>query len=354
MPGPDWLRGLSYICRQKCGTHETTAHYPNVYQRQSKSLSSSVIFSDTKVVYQPIVTGRGGVGNVRAAPLKLDVTKISHPQTASILAQHEAANIEYEKLVMKRNREIKAITPVSLVFTLFSLFFFKKIPTCFISKRVSGRGGIGNITESHPGSPRKPVRRASFFKGGGAGTSPQSPKGEVLDMNVFGGAQHKKYAHSDRSVCPPTVVALHLANLHHSWRRPRTSSTTLSGPGSGGNSPLSPDSEFSGSDKASASSVSIRTMSSSNFALSEPSSPSIPESPSKEKHSVSALWSKVVRSKSRSRRPPDTKQQDLFARVEMAASTSPQLPNDHYHINNFPDFVGDPIEELELPIGYAI
>jgi hypothetical protein len=70
---------------------------------------------------------------------------------------------------------------------------------------------------------------------------------------------------------------------------------------------------------------------------------------------MTALWSKVVRAKSRSRRPPNTKQQDLLARAEMAASANPQLFNDHHHHkNNFPDFVGDPIDELELPIGYAI
>jgi len=37
----------------------------------------------------------------------------SHPQTASILAQHEAANIEYEREILKRNRDIKANKPVS-------------------------------------------------------------------------------------------------------------------------------------------------------------------------------------------------------------------------------------------------
>jgi len=37
----------------------------------------------------------------------------SHPQTASILAQHEAANIEYEREILKRNRDVKANKPVS-------------------------------------------------------------------------------------------------------------------------------------------------------------------------------------------------------------------------------------------------
>jgi hypothetical protein len=143
-------------------------------------------------VDQPIVTGRGGVGNVRAPPLKLDVTKISHPQTASILAQHEAANIEYEREVMRRNREIKANTPVSRVTCLWSQYLL----ICFFCKRVSGRGGIGNITESHPKSPTKPLRRASlFFKGGGAGISPLSPPSDMLDMNVYDEAERRKYAH---------------------------------------------------------------------------------------------------------------------------------------------------------------
>lgn len=63
---------------------------------------------------QAIVTGRGGVGNVRAAPAKLDATSISHPQTASILAEHEAHTLEYEREVWKRHKEEKANKPVSL------------------------------------------------------------------------------------------------------------------------------------------------------------------------------------------------------------------------------------------------
>jgi len=226
------------------------------------------------------------------------VTRISHPQTASILAQHEAANLEYERQVLKRNREIKANTP-----------------------RVSGRGGIGNITESNPKSPTKPLRRASLFKGGGAGISPLSPPSDLLDMNVYDEEERRKYA-------------------RESWRHSsRASSVTLNGPGSGANSPLSPDSEYSGSDKASGCSISIRSMSTSNFAVSERSTP--PISPSKEKHKISALWSKVVRSNSRSRPPPRHKHQDLLARAEMAASANPRPLNDDGDKNISPDVDDD-------------
>jgi len=255
-----------------------------------------------------IVTGRGGVGNVRAPPLKLDVTSMSHPQTASILAQHEAANDEYEKQVLRRNREIKANTP-----------------------RASGRGGIGNITETNPKSTTKPLRRASLFRGGGAGISPLSPPSDILDMNVYDEAERRQYAQK---------------NI---WRR--RSSTTLSGPGSGANSPLSPDSEYSGSDKTSGYSISIRSMSTSNFAVTEPFSS--PTSPSGEKHPISALWSKVVRSNSR-QRSSRRKQQDLLASAAIVESENPRLFNDHDHKNVFPDFAGDPIDEQVSITGYAI
>lgn len=66
----------------------------------------------------------------------------------------------------------------------------------FYIQTVSGRGGIGNITESNPRSP-KPLRRASFFKGGGAeiqslSTSPT----DRLDMNAFDEDERRKYAHA--------------------------------------------------------------------------------------------------------------------------------------------------------------
>ena len=66
--------------------------------------------------------------------------------------------------------------------------------TCLIFQRVSGRGGIGNITESNPKSPTKPLRRASLFKGGGAGISPLSPPSDLLDMNVYDEEERRKYA----------------------------------------------------------------------------------------------------------------------------------------------------------------
>jgi len=236
---------------------------------------------------------------------------MSHPQTASILAQHEAANMEYEREVLKRNREIKANTP-----------------------RVSGRGGIGNITESHPKSPTKPLRRASLFKGGGARIAPLSPPSDMLDMNAYDENERRKYAQNHRE----------------SWRSSaRQSSTTLSGPGSGGNSPLSPDSEYSGSDKASACGISIRTMSSSNFAISEPTGS--PTSPSREKHPISVIWKKVVRSSSRSRRPQ--KQQDTLVRAEMATSSHPPSLYDLGE-DDFPDFLDDPPVSPVSSIGYAL
>lgn len=63
-----------------------------------------------------VVTGRGGSGNFRAAPLKIDIVG-SYPITAHILAQHEAANLEYESEVIKRHKEAKANKPVSSIRT---------------------------------------------------------------------------------------------------------------------------------------------------------------------------------------------------------------------------------------------
>jgi len=130
----------------------------------------------------------------------------------------------------------------------------------------------------------------------------------------------------------------------------RSSTHSLTGPGSGANSPLSPDSECSGSDKASACSVSIRSISTSNFSIPEhASAPSI--SPSKEKHPISTLWSKVVRPNARP--PPRRKSQDLLALAELAVSTNPRpLSLNNYDYNHlFPDFVGDPsVEDVAIAL----
>lgn len=111
----DWLLDLRYNTypRNAALKKVPPLSYPDVRKqgKQTLILSSAGLFSSQ--THDQVITGRGGAGNVRAIPLKLDVTKMSHPQTASILAQHEAANIEYEREVLKRNREIKANTPVS-------------------------------------------------------------------------------------------------------------------------------------------------------------------------------------------------------------------------------------------------
>jgi hypothetical protein len=149
------------------------------------------------------------------------------------------------------------------------------------------------------------------------------------------------------------VISCLLVDCICSWRSSaRASSNTLSGPGSGGNSPLSPDSEYSGSDKASACGISIRTMSSSNFAVSEPSGS--PTSPSREKHPISAIWKKVVRSSSRSRRPHHQKQQDLLVRAEIATSAHPSSLYDLDDEDDFPDFLDDPPVSPVSSIGYAV
>jgi len=152
---------------------------------------------------------------------------------------------------------------------------------------------------------------------------------------------------------PHLFYSMALADFTRSWRRSaRASSATLNGPGSGGNSPLSPDSEYSGSDKASASSISIRTMSSSNFTVSEHSGS--PTSPSREKHPISTIWKKVVRSSSRSRRHRNEKQQDLLVRAEMAASAYPPSFHNLGHEDHSPDFVDDPSTSPTSPTGFAI
>jgi len=217
---------------------------------------------------------------------------------------------------MRRNREFKANTP-----------------------RVSGRGGIGNITESYPRSPTKPLRRASLFKGGGGGLSPVSTGSEGLNMNAYDDEERRNYAlwrHSDRQ-----------------------SVTSISGPGSGGNSPLSPDSEYSESELGSTSSVSIHSLPPANLTI--PESPTSPASStfststtsSKQKHILAGLWKKVAKSKRKHAHGRDFKQ-DLILRAQIAASAHPHSFDNSDHNDNFPDFAGDPVIGQELYVGRAL
>lgn len=61
-------------------------------------------------------------------------------------------------------------------------------------QRVSGRGGIGNITESDPRSTSKPLRRASLFKGGGDAIAALSSPKDRLDMNAYDEQERLDYA----------------------------------------------------------------------------------------------------------------------------------------------------------------
>lgn len=85
--------------------------YVDPYRSNFLKRLTCLMFNQSRVV-----TGRGGSGNFRAAPLKLDIVG-SYPITAHILAQHEAANLEYESEVIKRHKEAKANKPVSSIRT---------------------------------------------------------------------------------------------------------------------------------------------------------------------------------------------------------------------------------------------
>lgn len=97
------------------GTDET--FLSNSLQMSYKGVRGLVCTSPSLLltIEQAIVyTGRGGVGNALAGPAKLGQSVIdTHPQTAHILAQHEANTIAYERAVIARHKEAKANRPVS-------------------------------------------------------------------------------------------------------------------------------------------------------------------------------------------------------------------------------------------------
>ncbi|KII85723.1 hypothetical protein PLICRDRAFT_56930 [Plicaturopsis crispa FD-325 SS-3] len=87
-------------------------------------------------------TGRGGAGNLQSLSRSRHhpaISKVQHPQTASIMSDHAAANAHYEREVLRRNDEIKA------------------------GIKTTGRGGLGNISQQKS-RPRTNIKSKSKLK----------------------------------------------------------------------------------------------------------------------------------------------------------------------------------------------
>ncbi|OSX55737.1 hypothetical protein POSPLADRAFT_1114076, partial [Postia placenta MAD-698-R-SB12] len=92
---------------------------------------------------QALTTGRGGAGNIHSSSMARLISRVArpqdHPQTASLLADREAAEAEYERSVIRASEEAAKAR-----------------------KQSSGRGGAGNIARSQSKGPRS--KSKSFSK----------------------------------------------------------------------------------------------------------------------------------------------------------------------------------------------
>ncbi|EED85823.1 predicted protein [Postia placenta Mad-698-R] len=92
---------------------------------------------------QALTTGRGGAGNIYSSSMARLISRVArpedHPQTASLLADREAAEAEYERSVIRASEEAAKAR-----------------------KQSSGRGGAGNIARSQSKGPRS--KSKSFSK----------------------------------------------------------------------------------------------------------------------------------------------------------------------------------------------
>lgn len=90
-----------------------------------------------------LTTGRGGAGNIYSSSMARLISRVArpedHPQTASLLADREAAEAEYERSVIRASEEAAKAR-----------------------KQSSGRGGAGNIARSQSKGPRS--KSKSFSK----------------------------------------------------------------------------------------------------------------------------------------------------------------------------------------------
>jgi hypothetical protein len=188
-------------------------------------------------------------------------------------------------------------------------------------------------------------------------------------MNEYDEEERRNYAYEKN------------ASGKSAWRySDRQSVVSLGGPGSGGNSPLSPDSEYAESDLGSTSSVSIRSISTANLGMGNnpelPASPTsrFPTSPTsstfstsskegeKEKHGLSSIWKKMARSnRKHAGRAPAGYNQNSLLRAQIAAATAidtnqNQRPFHHNqnHNHSYPDLVGDRVIGQDLCVGRAL
>ncbi|EED77260.1 predicted protein [Postia placenta Mad-698-R] len=92
---------------------------------------------------QALTTGRGGAGNIYSSSMARLISRVArpedHPQTASLLADREAAEAEYERSVIRASEEAAKAR-----------------------KQSSGRGGAGNIARSQSKGPQS--KSKSFSK----------------------------------------------------------------------------------------------------------------------------------------------------------------------------------------------
>lgn len=196
--------------------------------------------------------GRGGAGNIRSP--SQEVGK-DHPQTVIILNKHAAVQAEYEQQVKKYHAEANPIYS-------------------------SGRGGLGNISGSRSRS-RGPIVHST-----GRGGAGNIQYGAVASVDNTDEEERKEHAHAQARHSTGRGGVANLANVH------------------------SPDiervvhrhGEFESSGRGGAGNIRSRS------ASRDPSGRT-PSRDTKEKHGISALWSKVSHPSSPGSGDPESRQE---------------------------------------------
>ncbi|EGO03164.1 hypothetical protein SERLA73DRAFT_69068 [Serpula lacrymans var. lacrymans S7.3] len=179
--------------------------------------------------------GRGGAGNIRSPSRDIGP---DHPQTASILSDHAAANADYERQVRKLHAEANPV-------------------------HSSGRGGLGNISASRSRS-KGPSPALHSTGRGGAGNIQY---GDGLNADILDQEERRKHAHGE--------------GMHSTGRGGVANLTSSRGPSLEIHGHHAAEFESSGRGGAG----NIRSRSASR----DPSG----RTPSREKHGIAALWNKV-------------------------------------------------------------
>jgi len=216
--------------------------------------------NSANILPKGLSSGRGGAGNIRSPSVSRDViVGPANVQTSSILAEHANTAAEYEREIQQRHAEARK-----------DLY-------------VTGRGGLGNISNPDSRSRSRSQGPAFHSSGRGGAGNIQHSTGDPEQIDIQDGTERLRHAHPDGTHSTGRGGIANLTDAHG----PRIEVVRHH------------EAPFESSGRGGAGNIRDRSVSR------EPGS----RNPSKDKHNISQLWNKVTHPHTHVLEDPDSIQE---------------------------------------------